>query len=157
MMARRHDFSKWPLNGIAIQLDSVPVKIDDPMATLPADKTVNGITAHIEKGVWNELSHYLEIKVTYKRGTYSGDWTEGAQGLAGIKPQVVRNAGQRVNVNCNASITGDTVTATYAIMMGTVAVGTAQPMPAIESIIFDFPTGVSTVAVPVEFHDLPLP
>jgi hypothetical protein len=143
-----------------VQLDSIPVTIDDPMTTLPSDKTVNGVTAHIEKGVWNEGSRTLDMTVTFKRGTFAGDWKVGTQGLAGIRPRIVVADDRMTSVNCNSSVSGDTVKARYNFGLPAVSRnGRALPagLPAIQSISFDFPTGTGQVVVPVEFHDLPLP
>jgi hypothetical protein len=139
----------------ALQLDSIPVQIDDPMNTLPVEKTINGVTMAIGPGKWiNDQT--LSLTVTYKRGNFAGDWAAQTQTFTGIKPQVATADKRTTVVSTTAlSVNGDKTEVSYSLLMP------ASPMqpgkPAINAITFDIPTGMMEVAVPVEFHDLPLP
>ncbi len=152
------------------------VSFQNPQTSLPATKTINGMSVSFGSLVWNKspsngAAANLSITINFSKGDFDGDWAGISDSLAGVLPRAIIVGGGANNPQFNPINYGnqnprpgaapDTVTATITIpVVPHVENGVliqATEAPTITGITFDIPTSVTRVDVPMEFKDIPLP
>jgi hypothetical protein len=139
--------------AFSLQTSSEAIKIDKPLESAGVTKKAGDVEVTVGK-ITTDNSFY-RVPITINRGDASeGDWNNMQKVFNSCQPRLLDADGKELNMlNGQAqAVPGDSLSGEWLFLKGSGA-NVRVPM----KFVFDVPTAVQSVSIPLYFEDLPLP